>query len=184
MSDAYIGEIRVFGFNFAPVGWMQCNGQTLAISQYSALFSIIGTYYGGNGQTTFQLPNFQGNAPMDAGNGPGLTPRAVGETAGESQVTLTVSAIPAHNHTMNAYQPQAGTDLVSAPAANSRLSEEARTKPGLGALKAYSNIANPNTTLASTAVTVTGQSQPHPNAQPYLVLNFCICINGIFPSRG
>jgi microcystin-dependent protein len=167
--DPYIAEIRIFAGNFAPRGWAFCNGQILSIAQNTALFSLLGTTYGGNGQTTFALPNLQGRLPMHPGNGPGLTPRTLGETSGSETVTLIQSQIPAHTH-----QARASTeDANSATPANATwgLASEQLYRPDAGA------------TMSPTALTAAGSSQPHNNLQPYLVVNFIIALQGVFPPR-
>lgn len=173
MTQPYIGEIQLFGFNFNPRGWAFANGATLPISQNTALFSLIGTIYGGNGQTTFQLPNFAGRAGCEQGNGPGLSPRTLGETFGVNTVTLTSNQIPQHNHGINAFVPaNAGT-----PSANGGLSQ-----PGIAANKPFSSGA-PNTTFAPNMLSPSqGGGFPHENQQPYLGVNFCIALQGIYPS--
>jgi microcystin-dependent protein len=173
MTQPYIGEIQLFGFNFNPRGWAFANGATLAISQNTALFSLIGTIYGGNGQTTFQLPNFSGRAGCQQGNGPGLSPRALGETFGANTVTLTSNQIPQHNHALAAFVPS----TASAPVSNGGLSQ-----PGISANRPFS-IGAPNTTLAPNMISPNqGGGQPHQNQQPYLGVNFCIALQGIYPS--
>jgi len=171
VAEAYVGEIRIMAFNFAPRGWAQCNGQILAINQNQALFSILGTTYGGNGVTTFALPNLQGRTPMHWGSGAGLPPVALGQAGGQESHTLTGQETAAHTHVLSA---------AAAPAANA---------PGPGGNLLGTSTQNqyvggtPTTTLAPETVSNVGGGQPHPNLQPYLVLNVCICIAGIFPSR-
>lgn len=173
MTQPFIGEIQLFGFNFNPRGWAFANGATLPIAQNTALFSLIGTIYGGNGQTTFQLPNFAGRAGCQQGNGPGLSPRSLGETFGVNTVTLTSNQIPQHNHGLTAYVPA----TTGAPVANGGLSQPAST-----ANRPFSAGA-PNTTLAPNMLAPsTGGGQPHQNQQPYLGVNFCIALQGIYPS--
>jgi len=171
MSEPFIGEIRVFGFNFPPIGWATCAGQLLPISQNTALFSILGTYFGGDGRSNFALPNLQGNVPLHVGSGSGLTPRTVGETGGAPQVTLTQVEMPAHAHSANCHS---GNGTSYGPANNVWA-----TDAGGGSEYA----AAPNTTMAANALSVTGGSQAHNNMQPYLAMNFCIALQGIFPSR-
>ena len=164
----------MFGFQFAPSGWAQCNGQTLAISQYTALFSLLGTTYGGNGTTTFQLPNLQGRLPMSQGNGAGLTPRVMGEAAGTENVSILTSNLPSHNHTL-AVDGNAGGKTN--PGSNFL-----GTVAGNATEKMYS--AGPsNATMAPSAIGLTGSSIPLGILPPYLVVNFCIALQGIFPSR-
>lgn len=173
MTEPFIGEIQLYGFNFAPRSWAFCNGATLSIAQNTALFSLIGTIYGGNGQTTFQLPNFAGRGGCQQGNGPGLSPRTLGETFGVNTVTLTSNQIPQHNHGMNAYIPS----NASSPTVNGGLSQ-----PQTTANRTYSAGA-PNTTLAPNMLSPSqGGGQPHQNQQPYLGVNFCIALFGVYPS--
>jgi microcystin-dependent protein len=171
MSDQFLAEIRIFPFNFAPIGWATCSGQILSIAQNAALFSLLGTNYGGNGRQTFGLPNLGGIVPMNMGNGTGLTPRVVGETGGEATVTVIQSELPSHNHTIrcdtsggNDYGP--GGDYPS---------------PDAGGDTEYATSSNAQMSAASLAAT--GGSQPHNNLQPYLVFTFCIAMTGIFPPR-
>jgi microcystin-dependent protein len=172
MSDPYIGEIRAFGFNFAPVNWAVCAGQLLPISQNPALFSILGTQYGGNGTTNFALPNLQGNVPLHQGEAPGLTPRIVGETGGETTVTLTVAQIPAHTH---AAACNSGNGTAYTPGGNVWATDA-------GGAKEYA--ATGTATMAASALAATGGNQPHDNMQPSLAINYCIALAGIFPPRG
>jgi microcystin-dependent protein len=172
MSSPFLGEIRIFGLNFAPRGWLQCNGQLLPISQYTAVFSLLGTYYGGNGTSNFQLPNFQGTFPLGQGQGPGLTDRNIGETGGEANVTLLSTEIPSHYHT------------VACTATDGTESPSGAVFGGGGRGKQPAYAAGPGVTaMANLAVGVAGGSQPHNNLPPYLTLNFCIAIQGVFPSR-
>ena len=173
MTSPYIGEIQLFGFNFNPRQWAFANGATLPISQNTALFSLIGTIYGGNGTTTFQLPNFAGRAGCQQGNGLGLSPRTLGETFGVNTVTLTSNQIPQHNHSLVAFVPSS----AGAPAANGGLSQ-----PLLAANRPFSSLA-PNTTFAPNMLQANaGGGQPHQNQQPYLGVNFCIALQGIYPA--
>lgn len=170
MTDQYLGEIRTFGFNFAPAGWAQCNGQILAISQNTALFSLLGTNYGGDGRTTFGLPNLQGNVPMHWGQGAGLSQYILGQTAGAPTVTLSSSQMPSHNH---ALQVAEGT-ATNAPSSSAWLG---RADPA----KFYTTTGTPSVNLAQGAIGPAGGGSPHPNQQPYLVVNFCIALQGVFP---
>lgn len=173
MTQPFIGEIQLFGFNFNPRGWAFANGATLPISQNTALFSLLGVTYGGNGQTTFQLPNFAGRAGCEQGTGPGLTQRSLGQTYGVNTVTLIGTQIPSHNHVINAFLPQNS----SSPVANGGLSQ-----PSINTNKPFSSGA-PNTTLAPNMLQPsTGGGFPHENQQPYLGVNFCIALQGIYPS--
>lgn len=172
MTEPYIGEIQLFGFNFAPYQWAFCNGATLPIQQNTALFSLLGIAYGGNGQTTFQLPNFAGRAGCQQGSGPGLSPRSRGQAFGADTITLTGNQIPQHNHTINAFAPA----TVGSPAPNGALSQ-----PGVAANRPFVSSA-PNTTFAPNMLSANGGGQPHPNQQPYLGMNFSIALHGVFPS--
>jgi len=165
VAQPYVGEIRMFGGNFAPAGWMFCEGQLLPISEYETLFNLIGTTYGGDGQSTFALPDLRGRVPMHMGNGFTLA-----ETGGVETVTLTVSQIPAHSH------PYLGT-TSSATDANAQNNVVAQT----GTFFAYLNV-NPAVAMAPQSVSSVGGNQPHDNFQPYLCINFIISLFGIFPS--
>jgi microcystin-dependent protein len=198
MSEPFLGEIIMFGGNFAPRGWALCNGQLLSISQNSALFSILGTTYGGDGQATFGLPNLQGRVPVHAGQSPGTSRYTLGDAKGAENVTLTINELPAHNHTV----ALSGTGNVSvalgASSANGNASTPgpttvpAKLASGLTALNAFSTTA-PDTTLLPVNTTTTvnvsgntgvvGNNQPVPIVQPYQVVNFIIATQGVFPSR-
>lgn len=171
MSEPFIGEIRSFGFNFAPRGWAQCNGQLLTIAQNTALFSILGTTYGGDGRTTFALPNLQGRISMGTGQGTGLTFRPLGEFGGSETETLGIQQMPSHNHPANA---QSANGNQAAPAENFWAQD-------LGGSKEYG--VSGSSRMAAGAVSPTGGGQPHDNLQPYQVLNYCIALQGIFPPR-
>jgi microcystin-dependent protein len=171
MSEPFLGEIRLFGFNFPPAGWATCAGQLLPIAQNTALFSILGTSFGGNGTTNFALPNLQGNVPLHVGSGRGLTPRTLGEIGGVPQVTLSMGQMPVHSHAANC---NSGAGTSYGPANNVWASDA-------GGAREYA--AAPNVTMAANALAATGGSQPHNNLQPYLAVNFCIALQGIFPSR-
>lgn len=171
MADPFVAEIRIVGFNFAPRGWAFCDGQILPLSQNTALFSLLGTTYGGNGQSNFALPNLQGRAPMHPGQGPGLSLRDLGEEIGSETITLLQSEIPAHAHGLNA----------STSPANSRNPTNNALGRSRGA-SAYDPGA-PAATAAFQAVGVTGGDLPHNNMQPYLTMNFVIALQGVFPPR-
>ncbi|MBC8001051.1 MAG: phage tail protein [Opitutaceae bacterium] len=173
MADPFVAEIRIFPFNFAPKGWAFCDGQILPISQNTALFSLLGTTYGGNGQSTFALPNLQGSAPMHPGQGPGLSLHDLGEKSGSETVTLLVSEIPAHSHTMMA-SLQPGEDPTPGPT-------EALGR-SVGA-SLYQTTTTPVVPMSANAVGPAGGAQPHNNMMPYLTLNFCIALQGVFPPR-
>lgn len=168
MSEPFIGEIRLFPYNFAPRGWAFCQGQLLSIAQNTALFSLLGTTYGGNGQTTFGLPDLRGRAALSSGQGPGLQPYTLGEQAGVESVTLNSNQMPGHSHPLNATSSEAD---AGRPA-----------NTYLAAGGAYNEKAD-GTTLAPGAVGSAGGSQPHENRPPVLVLNYCIALEGIYPSR-
>lgn len=179
MAEPFVGEVRCFGFNFAPRGWAFCDGQILPISQNDALFAIIGTIYGGNGTTDFALPNLQGRVPMHWGTSPGFN-TIIGEVQGQSTVTLTTNQIPQHQHNVIAATiMQGGTDeKIASPTNTSFLG------PSANADGAYiTTPTNVTAAFSNKAVSANGDSQPHNNLQPYLVLNFCIALFGIFPSR-
>ena len=175
MADPFVAEIRIFGFNFAPKGWAFCDGQLLPLSQNTALFSLLGTTYGGNGKSNFALPDLQGSSAMQPGQGQGLSLRDLGETGGESSVTLIPSEMPLHNHTLNAATDPAELQVPSPD----------RSLARSGNANAYKAPAGqPTTTLSAQAVGVSGGDSPHNNLQPYLTLNFCIALQGVFPPRG
>lgn len=173
MADPFVAEIRIFAGNFAPTGWALCNGQLLPISQNTALFSLLGTYYGGDGKSTFALPDLQGRAPMFWGDGPGLSIRDLGEMSGSTAVTLLDNEMPVHAHSlMGALGLAAGRDPTNNPLARSR--------NGM----AYQDNTNTSVVnMAPAAVGVTGSSQPHNNMQPYLCLTFIIALQGVYPPR-
>jgi microcystin-dependent protein len=170
MAEPFLGEIRMFGFNFAPQGWAMCNGQTLPISQNTALFALLGTFYGGNGTTTFQLPNLQSSVAIHQGQGAGLSPYEIGQAGGVENVTLTQGQMPAHGHPALANASSATTGRAAGAVL-------ARTSTDTYA------AAPDGTAMNAGTIGPTGGSQPHPNIQPYLTLNFCIALQGIFPSR-
>jgi microcystin-dependent protein len=177
MSEPFIGQIIMFGGNFAPRGWAFCDGQLLPISQNSALFSILGTTYGGDGRTTFGLPELRGRVAMHPGSGPGLTPRTLGQKSGTETVQLSTNQIPAHNHTATA-------NCVGGPG-NSNVAEGNVWSKDLGVQSATYSGDTPAAQMKAGAVTVAnaGGSQAHPNVQPFLAVNFIIALVGIFPSR-
>ena len=183
MAEPFVGEIRMFGFNFAPQGWAMCNGQLLPINQNTALFSLIGTFYGGNGTTTFALPDLRGRVAVNQGSGAGLSPYSIGQTGGSENVTLLVQQMPAHNHQVGC--DGTGTGRGGAAFGVGTGGTPTNNIPGLAASPAnaaYSNNA-PNTTMSNAMIENAGGSQAHPNIQPYLALTFCIALQGIFPSR-
>jgi microcystin-dependent protein len=176
MSDPFIGEIIMFGGNFAPRGWAFCNGQLLPIAQNTALFSILGTTYGGDGKTTFALPDLRGRVAISPGQGPGLSNYQLGQAGGTESVTLTTAQIPAHNHLLaaNSSAGDQSSPLGNFPAAVN--------DPGAGS-QSNGYSATSNGTMAGTASTPAGGSQPHTNIEPFLCVNFIIALEGIFPSR-
>jgi microcystin-dependent protein len=172
MADPFVAEIRIFPFNFPPKGWAFCDGQLLPLSQNTALFSLLGTFYGGDGKSTFALPDLQGSVPMHQGQGQGLSQRFLGEQSGSESVTLLVTEMPFHTHTLQATavpadlkEPQDGTVL---------------TRNVNGSIY---NPSGPLVTMAPEALTPAGGSLPHNNMMPYLTLNFCIAMQGVFPPR-
>lgn len=173
MSDQFLAEIRIFPFNFPPTGWAFCDGQLMPISQNTALFALLGTTYGGDGKSTFALPNMQGNAPMQPGQGQGLSLRDLGEMSGSESITLLQTEMPLHTHNLMAVS-QPG-DLAD-PTGRS-IARAASGNP-------FQSTVNANVVqMAVQAVAPTGGSLPHNNMQPYLTLNFCIALQGIFPQR-
>jgi microcystin-dependent protein len=172
--DPFVAEIRIFPFNFAPKGWAFCDGQILPLSQNTALFSLLGTTYGGDGKSNFALPNMQGNAPMHPGQGPGLSLHDLGETGGSETVSLLQSEIPSHPHSLMA-TGQPGEDPAPGPT-------EAIAR-STGANLYQSNAGQSVVQLAPTAAGLAGNDQPHNNMQPYLTLNFNIALQGVYPPR-
>ena len=168
MSEPFLGEIKIISWNFPPKGWAFCNGQLLPINQNQALFSILGTTYGGDGRVNFGLPNLQGRAPIHVGNG-----IVLGEQGGESTHTLNISELPAHTHT-----PTGSGNSPSAPGPAGNLWATQTTNPYLGTAN-----SGPNAAMNPACITPTGGNQPHENMSPYLVLNFVIALQGIFPSQ-
>lgn len=175
MTEPFIGEIQLFGFNFAPRNWAQCNGAILSIQQNTALFSLLGTQYGGNGTTNFALPNLASRVACNQGQAPGLTARFIGETFGEQSVSLTLNQMPAHQHDLTLYSQPDTTKRASSPAAGNAVSNPAASSPfvATGPLAPFAPNLGP-----------TGGGQPHENQQPYLAVNFCIALQGIYPSFG
>jgi microcystin-dependent protein len=173
MADPFVAEIRIFPFNFAPKGWAFCDGQLLPISQNTALFSLLGTTYGGDGKSTFALPDLQGRAPMHPGQGPGLSLHDLGESGGSETVTLLESEIPAHAHALSAQGAPADTNVP----ANDSIARV------IGATPYLPPAGAPLVQMSDQAVTPAGGDQPHNNMQSYLTLNFCIALQGVFPPR-
>ncbi|MBA4008152.1 MAG: phage tail protein [Hyphomonas sp.] len=178
MADPFIAEIRLFGFNFAPRGYAFCDGSIVGIAQNTALFALLGTAFGGDGRTTFGLPDLRGRAAVGAGQGPGLTQRNLGSSGGQATVALITSEMPAHTHTLNSatLSPQNPAQNVASP-----------TNQALLGLSSPNNIyidpVVPDTALNPSSITPAGAGSPHENTQPYLAVNFCIAVQGIFPPR-
>ena len=172
--DPFVAEIRIFPFNFAPKGWAFCDGQILPLSQNTALFSLLGTTYGGDGKSNFALPNMQGNAPMHPGQGPGLSLHDLGETGGSDTVSLLESEIPSHAHAMMGINNTPQDTIPGPPEGFARSS---------GA-NAYQATVNANIAqMSDNTIAPAGGDQPHNNLMPYLTLNFCIALQGVFPPR-
>lgn len=171
MSEPFVGEIRMFGGNFAPRGWAFCDGQLLATSQNDALFSLLGITYGGDGRTTFGLPDMRGRIPLHQGSGTGLTPRRLGSKSGSENVTLTANQLASHNHDLNA-----NTAAATGSAPQGKVTAES------SAPKIYAG-QNQNQTLSQEALASAGGSQPHTNLMPTLCVNFIVALFGIYPSR-
>lgn len=172
MAEPFIGEIRMFGGNFAPRGWALCDGQLLAVSQNDALFSLLGTIYGGDGRTTFGLPDMRGRVPVHEGSTPGLTPKRLGQKGGVEAVTLTANEIPQHDHAMSA-----STDVGSSdsPAGN-YVAENSRTR-------LYRNVSSATAPMAGDFLGNAGGGQPHNNMMPFTCVNYIIALVGVYPSR-
>lgn len=171
MSEPFIGEIRMFAGTFAPRGWALCDGQLLAVSQNDALFSLFGTIYGGDGRTTFGLPDLRGRVPLHQGSGPGLSPRQIGSKGGAENVTLTINELPSHTHPM-----QATEEPADSPQPDGRLPARSTT------VDLYIND-DPTVNLETSSTTSAGGSQSHANMMPFLCVNFIVALVGIYPSR-
>lgn len=174
--DPFVAEIRIYPFNFPPKGWAFCNGQLISISQNTALFSLLGTTYGGDGKSNFALPNLQGNVPMHPGQGPGLSLHDLGETGGSETVTLLQSEIPSHSHQLMCDNADKGGDKHS-PAGTAFAKIPGGTPP------AYAPPDTGTVAMNGNAITPVGGNQPHNNMSPYLTLNFCIALQGVYPPR-
>jgi microcystin-dependent protein len=178
MSDAYVAEIRIFGFTFAPKGWATCSGQIVSIQQNQALFSLLGTTYGGNGTTTFALPDLRGRAPIHWGTGVGLANVSLGQVGGEENHLLTTQEMPMHNHSFAATTAAATKKPVNLGVFADDVDSQA-----VDYFAAFNAPNSSYVSLSPLSMPPAGGSQPHNNMQPYLVLNICIAMNGIFPSR-
>lgn len=177
MTNAFTGEIRLFGNSFAPRDWATCDGQLMSIAQNTALFAIIGTYFGGDGRVTFALPNFQGRTGVDQGTGAGLSPYVIGEQTGLPTITLIQTEMPMHNHAINTRGPSGSGQAKNAPSSSAFLGSSSPAS-------LYNDqVPSPSTALSPTAIGTAGSSLPHDNMQPYLAIMFCMCLYGIFPSR-
>jgi microcystin-dependent protein len=180
MANPFLAEIRCFPFNFAPKGWAFCDGQLLSISQNTALFSLLGTTYGGDGKSNFALPNLQGSIPIHMGQGPGLSLYSLGQAGGSDTVTLLASEMPLHNHSMQSNALNTGQVNVAA----GDFPGKAITNPGSGPVATIIyNTSAPDVQLNPAVVSVAGGSQPHNNDMPTLVMNFCIALQGVYPPR-
>jgi microcystin-dependent protein len=179
MSNPFVAEIRIFGFSFAPRGWAMCNGQLLPISQNTALFSLLGTTYGGDGKATFALPNLEGSAPVHPGQGPGLSLYDLGQTGGSTTVTLQTSELPAHSHVVNA---DIGKANSGSPSGNVYKEGQTTNSPP-EAIASYNDNLAPLVALNPQTIGFSGNSFPHNNMMPTLTLNFCIAMQGVFPPR-
>jgi microcystin-dependent protein len=175
MADPFVAEIRMFAGSFAPTGWALCNGQLLPISQNTALFSLLGTFYGGDGKSTFALPNLEGSAPVHQGQGPGLSEYFLGQQGGTEFVTLLTTEMPIHNHALQADAFDTGDGRTPGPTFSL-----AKTSPG----NAYQSATTPLVQMNFQALAIAGSSLPHNNMMPYLVVTFIIAMQGVFPPRG
>jgi len=183
MSSQFLAEIRIFPFNFPPKGWAFCDGQLMAISQNTALFSLLGTFYGGDGKSTFALPNLQGASPIQQGQGPGLSQYFIGQQGGSDTVTLLWTEIPSHNHSFNA---DPGNATTANPAGGAYSAGQWNVTPNSGNVNIYyvGGSNPPSAQLNPNAIGPNPGGQPHNNMMPYLTLNFCIALQGIYPQRG
>jgi microcystin-dependent protein len=179
MANPYVAEIRIFGFQFAPKGWAMCNGQLLPISQNTALFSLLGTTYGGDGKTNFRLPNLEGDVALQAGQGPGLSPYLLGEQTGSPTVTLQTTELPSHTHGVNA---DSGIANSASPSGNLYKEGQIPGAPAI-AIASYNNSSQPHVNLNPVTIGFSGNSAPHNNMMPTLVLNYCIAMQGVYPPR-
>ncbi len=175
MSTPYVGEIRLFGFSRVPNGWFPCDGSLQSIAEYDVLFTLIGTTYGGDGQSTFAMPNLSGRVPMHWGNGVGLSPRVIGELSGTETVTLTTNQMPAHSHTMSATTAVANATAISNTIELGALSGDTMYATDITGASGFATSA--------TSTSMAGSNQPHDNCMPTLTVQYCIAWAGIFPSQ-
>lgn len=175
MSQPYIGEIRLFPYNFAPQGWQDCDGSLLAIAEYDALFALIGTTYGGDGQTTFAVPDLRGRVPLHQGQGPGLSSRVIGERAGSETVTLLPTQMPAHTHTATVTSSVANSGAPGPTVLPGAVTNQTQYVTDLTGAVPFA--------MSSFAVASAGGNQPHENCMPTLTVRFCMAVFGIFPSQ-
>ncbi len=180
MTQPFIGQVQPFAFNFAPRYWALCNGQTMSIQQNQALFSLLGTFYGGNGTTTFQLPDLRSRVPMHSGNAPGGGQYNIGQTGGTENVSLNTTNTPAHTHRFVGGSAQAS---ALEPSAGALLGAVVNDRPGQNPDPYYAPDTSPLQPLNPASLNTLGGNQPHTNIQPYLTINWCIALNGIYPSR-
>lgn len=178
--DPFIGQITIFGCNYAPMGWALCEGQVLPINQYTALFSLLGINFGGNGTSNFQLPDLRSRAPVGFGQGPGLSNYAIGQSGGAETVAINAPSYPTHSHTLFA---AASTATGNAPGGLMEAEGQTGGRGGTVNLALYSATGAPTPLVPAALTSTVGGNQPHNNIQPYLALNFCIALQGIFPSR-
>lgn len=182
MSEPFLGQLGLFPYSFAPSNWMDCAGQLLPIQQYSALFSLLGVAYGGNGTTNFALPNLQGRVAVGYGNGTGLSPYEIGEATGSGTVTVLQTEMPAHTHPLNATQDQGTTNIPN----NDDYLANVVVPGEIGQPQAQGNVYAPppaTTTMGPASINPAGGNQAHNNMQPYLALRYCISLSGVYPSR-
>jgi microcystin-dependent protein len=184
MSDPFVAEIRMFPFNFAPQGWATCDGQLLPIAQNTALFSLIGTTYGGDGRTTFALPDLRARVPLQAGQGAGLSSYDQGQMGGADAVTLTVAQIPSHSHAVQALGAGGAGTAAASPSAGTVFGPSQARATSTGYVTPTSGSAPPTATMHASAIAPSGGSLPHNNLSPYLTFTFCIALQGTFPARG
>ncbi|TMJ01415.1 MAG: phage tail protein [Alphaproteobacteria bacterium] len=181
MSSPYVGQILIFAGNFAPAGWMTCQGQSLPISEYETLFNLIGTTYGGDGQATFNLPDLRGRAPVHMGQGSGLSSYAIGQNGGVEAVTITTQQMPSHNHLVQVITGNTASN-TSTPSGSTILSDETQSGAATASFVYVANSGANQNTLATQTIANSGGNQPHENRQPLLVLNYIISLFGVYPS--